>query len=47
MVFSTKQKVGSEPWTITSVDTKGRIRVEHGTESERINIWRVTPYFKY
>ena len=35
----------SDPWTITSVHTNGTIRVEHGSKSERINIWRVTPFF--
>ena len=36
----------SEPWTITSVQINGTIRVKRGTKSERINIRRVTPYFK-
>jgi len=33
-----------EPWTITTVHTNGTIRIQHGTKSERLNIWRVTPY---
>ena len=33
-----------EPWTITTVHTKGTIRIQCGTKSERINIWRVTPF---
>jgi hypothetical protein len=32
-----------EPWTITTVHTNGTIRIQCGTKSERINIWRVTP----
>ncbi len=32
-----------EPWTITTVHTNGTIRIQHGTQSERINIWRVIP----
>ncbi len=35
----------SDPWTITSVDTNGTIRVQRGTKSERLNIQRVTPFF--
>ena len=42
----TESHYDSEPWTITSVHTNGTIRVERGSKSERINIWRVTPYFK-
>ena len=33
-----------EPWTITTVHTKGTIRIQHGTKTEQINIRRVTPY---
>jgi hypothetical protein len=33
-----------EPWTITTVHTNGTIRIQFGTKSERINIWRVTPF---
>ena len=33
-----------EPWTITTVHTNGTIRIQCGTKSERINIWRVTPF---
>jgi len=32
------------PWTITKVHTNGTIRFQCGTKSERINIWRVTPF---
>ena len=42
----TESHYDSEPWTITSVHMNGTIRVERGTKSERINIQRVTPYFK-
>jgi hypothetical protein len=33
-----------EPWTITTVHANGTIRIQCGTKSERINIWRVTPF---
>jgi hypothetical protein len=33
-----------EPWTITTVHMNGTIRIQRGTKTERINIWRVTPY---
>jgi hypothetical protein len=33
-----------DPWTITSVHTNGKIRVQHRTKSERLNIRRVTPF---
>jgi hypothetical protein len=33
-----------EPWTITTVHTNGTIRIQCGNKSERINIWRVTPF---
>ncbi len=33
-----------EPWTITTVHTKGTIRIQCGTKLERINIRRVTPF---
>ncbi len=33
-----------EPLTITTVHTNGTIRIQCGTKSERINIWRVTPF---
>ena len=33
-----------EPWTITTVHTNGTIRIQCGTQSERINIWRVIPF---
>jgi hypothetical protein len=33
-----------EPWTITTVHTNGIIRIQHGTQLERINIWRVISF---
>ncbi len=33
-----------DPWTITTVHTNGTIRIQCGTESERINTQRVTPF---
>ena len=41
-----ESRYDSEPWTITTVHTNGTIRVERGSKSERINIWRVTPFFE-
>ena len=35
---------GKEPWTITTVHTNGTIRIQRGTNTERKNIRRVTPY---
>jgi len=37
-----------EFWNIMIVHTNGTIRVTRGTktESERLNIWRVEPYFE-
>ncbi len=40
---SPKQK---EYWTIMTVHTNGTIRVTRRTKLERINVWRVEPYFK-
>jgi hypothetical protein len=31
-----------EPWTITTVHMNGTIRIQHGAQPERLNIWRVT-----
>jgi hypothetical protein len=33
-----------EPWTIMTVHTNGTIRIQHGTQSERINIRRGIPF---
>jgi hypothetical protein len=33
-----------EPWTITTVHMNGTIRIQRGTQSERINIRRVIPF---
>ncbi len=33
-----------EPWFLTTVHTKGTIRIQRRTKTERINIRRVTPY---
>jgi hypothetical protein len=32
------------PWTITTVDTNGTIKIQSRTKLERINIQRVTPF---
>jgi hypothetical protein len=33
-----------EPWTITTVHMNGTIRIQCGTQLERLNIRRVTPF---
>ncbi len=35
---------GKEPWTITTVHTKGTIRIEHGTKMDGLSIRRVEPF---
>jgi hypothetical protein len=35
---------GKEPWTITTVHTNGTIRIQCGTRTERLSIWRVEPF---
>jgi hypothetical protein len=35
---------GKEPWTITTVHTNGTIRIQCGTRTERLSIWRVQPF---
>jgi hypothetical protein len=33
-----------EPWTVKSVHTNGKIRVQCTNKNERINIWRLKPF---
>jgi hypothetical protein len=33
-----------EPWTITTVHTNETIRIQRGTRTERLSIWRVQPF---
>jgi hypothetical protein len=35
---------GKEPWTIITVHTNGTIRIQRGTKTERLSIWRVEPF---
>jgi hypothetical protein len=35
---------GKEPWTITTVHTNGTIRIQRGTNTERLSIRRVEPF---
>ncbi len=35
---------GKEPWTITTVHTNGTIRIQPGTKTEQLSIWRVEPF---
>ncbi len=37
-------KYGKEPWTITTVHTNETISIQCGTESERLNTWKVIPF---
>ncbi len=46
ILCKTESRYDSEPWTIMSVHTNGTIRVERGSESERLNIRRVAPFFE-
>ncbi len=39
-----ESKYGKEPWTITTIHTNGIIRIQCGTKTERLNIWRVIPF---
>jgi hypothetical protein len=39
-----ESKYGKEPWTITTVHTNGTIRIQCGTKTEGLNIWRVIPF---
>jgi hypothetical protein len=43
MVSSTKQNPDTKraPWTIASVHTNGKISIQYGNKSVRMNIWRV------
>ena len=42
ILSKTQSRYESDPWTISSVQTKGTIRVQCGTKSEQLNVWRVT-----
>jgi hypothetical protein len=33
-----------EPWTIMTIHMNGTIKIQRRTQSERLNIWRVTPF---
>ncbi len=35
---------GKEPWTITTVHTNWTIRIQRGTKTEQLSIWRVEPF---
>jgi hypothetical protein len=41
-----ESKYEKEPWTVSQVHTKGTIRIQCGTKSERLNIRRATPFFE-
>jgi hypothetical protein len=44
MLHKAESPHSKEPGTITTVHANGTIRIQRGTETERINIQRVTPY---
>jgi hypothetical protein len=44
ILYKAESNWKKEPWTITTVHTNGTIRIQCSTKSERINIWRVTPF---
>jgi hypothetical protein len=44
ILHKAKSPYSKEPWTITTVHTNGTIRIQRGTQSERLNIQRVTPF---
>ena len=46
ILCKSESRYGSDPWTIMSVHTNGTIRIQSETKSEKLNIRRVTPYFK-
>ncbi len=35
---------GNKPWTITTVHMNRTIRIQGGTKTERLSIWRVEPF---
>ena len=45
ILHKTESQYESDPSTITSVNTNGTIRVQHGAKSKRLNSRRVTPFF--
>jgi hypothetical protein len=44
ILHKAESKHSIEPWTITTVHTNGTIRIQYRTKTERLNIWRVTPF---
>jgi len=46
VLLKAKSRYLREPWTITSVQTNGTIRVQCRNKSERMNIWRVKLFDK-
>jgi hypothetical protein len=46
ILHKSESRYDSDPCTIMLVHMNGTIRVQRGSKSERINIWRVTPFFE-
>jgi hypothetical protein len=46
ILHKSESRYDSEPLTITSAHTKGTIRIQKGSKSERLNIRREIPYFE-
>jgi hypothetical protein len=44
ILCKTESPYSKEPWTIMTVHTNGTIRIQPGTQSERLHIRRVTPF---
>ncbi len=44
IIHKAESAYGKEPWTITTVHTNGTIRIQCGTRTERLSIWRVQPF---
>jgi hypothetical protein len=44
ILFKAKSAYGKETWTITTVHTNGTIRVQCGTKTEQLSIWRVETF---
>ncbi len=40
----TESAHGKEPWTIITVHTNGIIRIQCGSRTEQLSIWRVQPF---
>jgi hypothetical protein len=44
ILHKAESRYGKEPWTIATVIMYGTIRIQCGTRTKRLNIWRVMPF---